>query len=114
MLCADHYYKDVRSRILAISDALRAELHELADAGCPVIQIEEPQIHLLAARGFVNEVINPSFMVEVYNNTVKGPARQDRGLVPQLLGQSFAAAHVRRGAELQAGDRIFQPGATPT
>ncbi len=72
LLCADHYYKDVRSRILAISDALRAELHELADAGCPVIQIEEPQIHLLAARGFVNEVINPDFMVEVYNNTVKG------------------------------------------
>ena len=55
-----------------ISDALREELHELADAGCPVIQIEEPQIHLLAARGFVNEVINPEFMVEVYNNTVKG------------------------------------------
>ena len=72
LLCADHYYKDVRSRILAISDALREELHELADAGCPVIQIEEPQIHLLAARGFVNEVINPDFMVEVYNNTVKG------------------------------------------
>ena len=59
-------------RILAISDALREELHELADAGCPVIQIEEPQIHLLAARGFVSEVINPTFMVEVYNNTVKG------------------------------------------
>jgi 5-methyltetrahydropteroyltriglutamate--homocysteine methyltransferase len=72
LLCADHHYKDVRSRILAISDALREELHELADAGCPAIQIEEPQIHLLAARGFVNEVINPAFMVEVYNNTVKG------------------------------------------
>ena len=72
LLCADHHYKDVRTRIMAISDALREELHELADAGCPVIQIEEPQIHLLAARGFVSEVINPSFMVEVYNNTVKG------------------------------------------
>jgi 5-methyltetrahydropteroyltriglutamate--homocysteine methyltransferase len=72
LLCADHYYKDVRTRILAISEALREELHALADAGCPVIQIEEPQIHLLAARGFVNQVINPAFMVEVYNNTVKG------------------------------------------
>jgi 5-methyltetrahydropteroyltriglutamate--homocysteine methyltransferase len=72
LLGADHHYKDVRTRILAISDALREELHELADAGCPVIQIEEPQIHLLAARSFVSEVINPAFMVEVYNNTVKG------------------------------------------
>ncbi len=44
----DDYYKSIKDRILAISDALNEELHELADAGCPVIQIEEPQIHLLA------------------------------------------------------------------
>ena len=48
------------------------ELHELADAGCPVIQMEEPQIHLLAARGIVDKVINPEFMLTVFNNTVKG------------------------------------------
>jgi 5-methyltetrahydropteroyltriglutamate--homocysteine methyltransferase len=34
--------------------------------------MEEPQIHLLAARGFVDDVINPAFMVKVFNNTVKG------------------------------------------
>ncbi len=68
----DSYYEDLRSRIMAISDALNEELHELADAGCAVIQMEEPQIHLLAARGIVDDVINPAFMVEVFNNTVKG------------------------------------------
>ncbi len=68
----DHYYKDIRERIWAISDAFNEELHELADAGCPVIQMEEPQIHLLAARGIVDDKINPEFMLEVFNNTVRG------------------------------------------
>src|SRR5437660_74684 len=44
----------------------------MADAGCQVIQMEEPQIHLLAARGVVDNVINPEFMLKVFNNTVKG------------------------------------------
>jgi 5-methyltetrahydropteroyltriglutamate--homocysteine methyltransferase len=69
---ADRHYKDVRERIYAIADALNEELHDLADAGCPVIQFEEPQIHLLAVRNIVDEVINPAFSVEVYNRTVKG------------------------------------------
>jgi 5-methyltetrahydropteroyltriglutamate--homocysteine methyltransferase len=68
----DEHYKDIPSRIMAISDAFNAELHDLADAGCPVIQMEEPQIHLLAARGYVDKVINPEFMLKVFNNTVKG------------------------------------------
>jgi 5-methyltetrahydropteroyltriglutamate--homocysteine methyltransferase len=34
--------------------------------------MEEPQIHLLAARGVVDKVINPEYMLEVFNNTVKG------------------------------------------
>ena len=68
----DFHYKDVRERIWALSDAFNEELHALADAGCPVIQMEEPQIHLLAARGVVDKVINPEFMLEVFNNTVRG------------------------------------------
>ena len=68
----DTYYKSVPERIFALADALNEEYHELADAGCPVIQIEEPQIHLLAVRGAVDAVINPDLMVEVFNRTVKG------------------------------------------
>jgi len=68
----DEHYTDIPSRIMAISDAFNAELHDLADAGCSVIQMEEPQIHLLAARSYVDKVINPEFMLQVFNNTVKG------------------------------------------
>jgi 5-methyltetrahydropteroyltriglutamate--homocysteine methyltransferase len=72
MAVRDFHYKDLRKAILAISDALNEELHELADAGCKVIQMEEPQIHLLAAKGLVDKVLNVDFMVEVFNNTVRG------------------------------------------
>jgi 5-methyltetrahydropteroyltriglutamate--homocysteine methyltransferase len=37
-----------------------------------VIQFEEPQIHMLAARNIVDDVINPAFSVEVFNRTVEG------------------------------------------
>jgi 5-methyltetrahydropteroyltriglutamate--homocysteine methyltransferase len=68
----DSHYPDLPSRIMALSDAFNEELHDLADAGCQVIQMEEPQIHLLAARGFVDKVIHPKFMLKVFNNTVRG------------------------------------------
>ena len=68
----DRYYKSVPDRMFAIADAFNEEYHELADAGCPVIQIEEPQIHLIAVRKIQDKVINPQLMVEVFNRTVKG------------------------------------------
>jgi 5-methyltetrahydropteroyltriglutamate--homocysteine methyltransferase len=68
----DGHYKDIPGRIMAISDALNEELHDLANAGCPAIQMEEPQIHLAAARGLYDEVITPQFLLDVFNNTVKG------------------------------------------
>jgi 5-methyltetrahydropteroyltriglutamate--homocysteine methyltransferase len=68
----DSHYQTLPERIMALSDAFNAELHDLADAGCPVIQMEEPQIHLLAARGYKDPVITPEFMLKVFNNTVKG------------------------------------------
>jgi 5-methyltetrahydropteroyltriglutamate--homocysteine methyltransferase len=72
MAVRDQYYKDLRKTILAIADVLNAELTELADAGCKVIQLEEPQIHLLASKGLVDDVLNPNFMVEVFNRTTRG------------------------------------------
>src|SRR5438105_13406141 len=47
----DSHYRDLRKAILAVAEALNAELHELADCGCKVIQTEEPQIHLRVANG---------------------------------------------------------------
>ncbi len=68
----DEYYKDRRERIFAVSDALREELIELADAGCPAIQMEEPQVHLIGPRGAIDDLLTPEFMVEIYNHTVRG------------------------------------------
>jgi 5-methyltetrahydropteroyltriglutamate--homocysteine methyltransferase len=68
----DRHYKSVPDRMFAVAEALNQEYHELADAGCPVIQIEEPQIHLIAVRNIQDAVINPKLMVEVFNRTVKG------------------------------------------
>jgi 5-methyltetrahydropteroyltriglutamate--homocysteine methyltransferase len=68
----DRHYRSVRERILAVAAALNAELHALADAGCPVIQIEETQVHSLAARGVTEGEVTPAFAAEVFAATVKG------------------------------------------
>jgi 5-methyltetrahydropteroyltriglutamate--homocysteine methyltransferase len=68
----DRHYKNRRERILAISEVLHQELTEVADAGCVAIQLEEPQVHLLGPRGGIDAELTPDFMVEVFNNTVRG------------------------------------------
>ena len=68
----DDYYKDPVERLMALSDAVNAELHDLADAGCPVIQIEEPQIHMIPARGNLFGKLDMQDLVGAFDNTVKG------------------------------------------
>ena len=98
----DEYYKSLPDRIMALSEAFNEELHDLADAGCAVIQVEEPQIHLLAARGVVDKVINPEFMLKVFNNTVRRAAGEDgggatrAGATRRSSGCSGACSHASR------------------
>jgi len=68
----DTYYKDPVERTMALYNALNEELHELADAGCPVVQMEEPQIHMVPARGPTFGKLGPAELVKIFNNTVKG------------------------------------------
>jgi 5-methyltetrahydropteroyltriglutamate--homocysteine methyltransferase len=68
----DDYYKDPVERVWALSEALNQELHALADAGCPVIQMEEPQIHMVPVRGKAFGKLDENDLVGVFNNTVKG------------------------------------------
>jgi 5-methyltetrahydropteroyltriglutamate--homocysteine methyltransferase len=68
----DEYYKDPVERVWALSEALNQELNALADAGCPVIQLEEPQIHMVPARGKAFGKLDSDDLVAVFNNTVKG------------------------------------------
>jgi len=68
----DTYYKDPVERTMALSEALNKELHVLADAGCPTIQMEEPQIHMVPMRGKAFGKLDVQDLVGVFNNTVKG------------------------------------------
>lgn len=68
----DDYYKDPVERTMALSDALHQELTTLADAGCPVIQLEEPQIHMTPIRGKMFGKLGVEELIGIFNNTVKG------------------------------------------
>ena len=67
----DTYYKDPVERTMAFSEALNEELNELADAGCPVVQMEEPQIHMVPVRGKAFGRLDVDDLVGIFNNTVK-------------------------------------------
>lgn len=68
----DHHYKSMHDRMFAISAALNAELDELANAGCAAVQIEEPQIHMLAGRPANERPFSIEEGIELFNATVKG------------------------------------------
>ena len=68
----DDFYKDPVERTMALSNALNEELNELADAGCPVVQLEEPQIHMVPSRGKAFGKLDVDDLVGVFNNTVRG------------------------------------------
>ncbi len=70
-LMANQHYEDRRDLVMDLSDVMNAEYHELADAGCPIIQVEEPCIHETV--GIVeDQVMSPDFYVEAFNREVKG------------------------------------------
>jgi 5-methyltetrahydropteroyltriglutamate--homocysteine methyltransferase len=69
---ADEYYRDPVDRTMALSDALNTELNELAHSGCAAIQMEEPQIHMIPARGKAFGRLDANDLAKVFNNTVKG------------------------------------------
>jgi 5-methyltetrahydropteroyltriglutamate--homocysteine methyltransferase len=68
----DHYTNQ-EDLLVDISNAMREELQEVAAAGCSVIQMEEPNIHLIGVqRGGTGTGLGVDFFVEIFNNTVKG------------------------------------------
>ena len=68
----DHYPSH-KELLYDISAAMCEELLELARAGCPIIQMEEPNIHLVGIQrhGGAGQ-FDVGFFVEIFNNTVKG------------------------------------------
>jgi 5-methyltetrahydropteroyltriglutamate--homocysteine methyltransferase len=67
----NRHYADRRELVFDLSDALNREWRALADAGCPVIQVEEPCIH--GSAGISKDpVMTPEFYVEAFNREVAG------------------------------------------
>jgi 5-methyltetrahydropteroyltriglutamate--homocysteine methyltransferase len=66
----DDFYKDPVERTMALSQALNTELNDLADAGCPVIQMEEPQIHMTPVRGPLFGKLGTAELADIFNKTV--------------------------------------------
>jgi len=66
----DEHYKNRRDLIMALSAAMNEELVELADAGCRVIQVEEPAIHGMV--GVDDKEVTGDFLAEAFNREVRG------------------------------------------
>ena len=106
MLWDEHYHDD-KALILDLCDIMNAEFKELAAAGCPVIQVEEPRHH-----GMTTLPDCKRQRSRIPDRGVQPPARRGRGgnLGALLLGQPEPAARLRPGAELRA--RPAAPAAT--
>jgi 5-methyltetrahydropteroyltriglutamate--homocysteine methyltransferase len=64
------HYSDRYELLLALSEAFNAEYHALADAGAPLIQIEEPSIH--QSMQVADQEITSEQYVEAFNKEVAG------------------------------------------
>jgi 5-methyltetrahydropteroyltriglutamate--homocysteine methyltransferase len=67
----DHYPSQ-EALLQDLSDAMREELQELAGAGCRLIQMEEPNIHLVGIQRGGGPQLDVEFFVDVFNRTVAG------------------------------------------
>src|ERR1700759_4548880 len=62
----NEYYPDNRAMVLDLCDIMNAEFRELAAAGCPVIQVEEPRHHGRSLRPECTEA-ELEFLTEAFN-----------------------------------------------
>jgi 5-methyltetrahydropteroyltriglutamate--homocysteine methyltransferase len=69
-MLTDEHYNDRLQLLMDLSAALNREYHALADAGAPLVQIEEPAIHQIVADP--HQKIKPQKWVEAFNTEVKG------------------------------------------
>jgi 5-methyltetrahydropteroyltriglutamate--homocysteine methyltransferase len=70
LMLTDEHYKDRYRLLMDMSAALNREYHALADAGAPIVQVEEPAIHQVIADPA--QKIRPEQWVEAFNVEVKG------------------------------------------
>ncbi len=67
----DHYAASA-DLLRDLSAAMREELLDLAAAGCAIIQMEEPNVHLAGIQRGGGPALGVDFFVDMFNQTVKG------------------------------------------
>ncbi len=67
----NQHYPDDKAMVLDLCEIMNAELRELAAAGCPVIQVEEPRHHGLTTRPDCTEA-DLEFQTQVFNRQLDG------------------------------------------
>ncbi len=70
LMLTDKHYNDRLQLLFDMSAVLNREYHALADAGAPIVQVEEPAIHQVI--NDPNAPIRPEKWVEAFNAEVKG------------------------------------------
>src|ERR1700749_458383 len=70
LMLTDEHYMNRLELLMDLSAALNKEYHALADAGAPLVQIEEPAIHQVIADP--KQSIKPEQWVDAFNIEVKG------------------------------------------
>jgi 5-methyltetrahydropteroyltriglutamate--homocysteine methyltransferase len=70
MLWDEHYHDD-KALVLDLCDIMNAEFREMADAGCPLIQVEEPPHHGRSTRPDCTDA-DLEFLTEAFNRQLVG------------------------------------------
>lgn len=81
------FYQDRREQLLAFSKALNTEYHRVADAGCGVIQVEEPCLH--NSGGVASELPLDAY-VDAFNAEVTGLREKTEVWCHTCWGNPFA------------------------
>ncbi|OLC58321.1 MAG: hypothetical protein AUH76_17495 [Candidatus Rokubacteria bacterium 13_1_40CM_4_67_11] len=103
----DEHYRDDKKLINDLSDIMNAEFRELAAAGCPLIQVEEPPHHGRTTRPdctdadleFLTEAFNRQLVgvdAEIWVHTCWGNPNQQRVYWEPLRARAAVSAAARR------------------
>ncbi|WP_437670879.1 hypothetical protein [Sorangium sp. So ce131] len=85
----NQHYASRRELLFAIADSFNQELHDLADAGCPIIQIEEPLLHYVAGVDEGAE-LTTGLYIDAFNREVAGLRKKTEVWVHTCWGNPAA------------------------
>ena len=90
LMLTDEHYKDRLQLLMDLSAALNRDYHALADAGAPLVQIEEPAIHQIIA--------DPNQKIKPENGSRRSTPRSRACAANARCGATPAGAAPRRSA----------------